>query len=201
MSSTLEEGRFSSPLVAAERDPSSLDEEAESSSELSTSMTSLFDFFWGGGKPPAAGASQFLLRRWIVLTERSSSRLNRDSGGGLRPPCFAAPRFLKASLYHAAFLSSVRLLFSSVSYEVVRIPELASHVPNSILANMVGQHERLNNSIRKGSGKPWSRRTFPMYAGKILFIIRIICCASGLLGMTAWTLPITSLDWWISASN
>jgi hypothetical protein len=190
-----------SPLVAAERNPSSLDEEAESSSELIISRTSLFDFFWGGGVPLAAGASRFLLRRWIVLTERSSSRLNRDSGGGLRPPCFTAPRFLKAFLYHAAFSSSARLLFSSVSRKEVRIPESASYVHDSISAIMVGQHERLNNSIRKGSGKPWSRRTFPTYAGKFLFIIRIICSASGLLGTTAWTLPITSLDWWISASN
>jgi hypothetical protein len=42
-------GTSSSPSAAAECDPSSLDEEAESSSEFASSTTSVFDFFQGGG--------------------------------------------------------------------------------------------------------------------------------------------------------
>jgi hypothetical protein len=151
-------GAYSSPSAAAERDPLSLD---EASSELVSSTVLVFHFFRGGGEPPAEG-SQLSLQRLMVLMERSSSRLKRDSGGGLRPPCFAAPRSSKASLYHAAFLSSARFWLLADSCEVVRTPESGSHVHKPVSEIIVEQHERLNNSIRKVLGRPWLRRTWPM---------------------------------------
>jgi hypothetical protein len=90
----------------------------------------------------------------MVVIDRSSSRLNSDSGGGLDLLHFAAPISSNASLYQAAFSNSAKFFFSLASHAVVKVPVSGSHLHESISAIMVGQHDRWNNSIRKLLGRP-----------------------------------------------
>jgi hypothetical protein len=97
--------------------------------------------------------------------KRSLSKLKRDSRGGagvLWMPCFAGPRSSKAFLYHATLSRLARFCVSVDSRRVVRMPELGSQVHELISYIIVGQYERLNNSIKKRSGMPWSWRMLLM---------------------------------------
>ena len=103
-----------------------------------------------------------------------------------------------AFLNQGAFSRSRSVLICSFSFWVVNIPISASQVHDLHSASFVWQQVALNMFHRKVLSKPWSLRMLPTYAGKFLVIIIIIRFASGELGTTACTGPITPLAWWIS---
>jgi hypothetical protein len=111
----LEVGESLSPMAAVVHGLSSLDEEADSSSEFVASTTLPLPFC--GGVLPVGVAAACSWQWWTIFTDQSSSRLNRVSSGGaylLMFPLAPAPSSAKRSLNHNA-VSRTTWLFSSAA--------------------------------------------------------------------------------------